>query len=100
MRNAFLVALALLAFTVPAAAADEPSAAAPVTFEQLTAVPEPIDLIGIFAPTWFCSSLHGTSCPARSGPRACTDVCGNQLSCSCVFVSQASGWRWRCQQEC
>lgn len=98
---ALLVAVALLALAVPVSAAENPT----ISTDDLAAIFEqpvqggqytPIDLVPVLIPR--CSAMHGTSCPARSGPRSCTDVCHNQLRCDCRFYSGA--WRWYCQQEC
>jgi hypothetical protein len=98
---ALLVAVALLALAVPASAAENPTVSTvdlATIFEQPAEGGQstPIDLVPVLIPR--CSSVNGTSCPARSGPRSCTDVCHNQLSCTCIYYSGA--WRWRCQQEC
>ncbi|HYH45462.1 MAG TPA: hypothetical protein VEG34_07220 [Thermoanaerobaculia bacterium] len=98
---ALLVAVALLALAVPASAAEVSPASTAASAAPLELPAEgqftPIDLL-IITPIQYCSSVHGTSCPARSGPRSCTDVCQNQLRCDCRFYSGA--WRWYCQQEC
>jgi hypothetical protein len=98
---ALLVAVAMLALAVPVSAAENP----PLSTADLAAIFEqpaeggqstPIDLIKPLIPR--CSAMHGTSCPARSGPRTCTDVCRNSLSCDCRYW--AGAWRWYCDQEC
>jgi hypothetical protein len=106
MKNfALVVALALFALTVPASAAEisspESSKAAPaMTLEQQIegTVPPALELIGpVFWPR--CADVHGTSCTSLGSKKACTDVCSNQLSCTCTNY-YSSGLRWRCNQEC
>lgn len=45
-----------------------------------------------------CYTLHGTTCPAVGATKACTDACGNKLSCTCV--AYAGSRYWWCQYEC
>lgn len=65
----FAVAFVLVAFAVPA-----------------SAIPTLIQ---------YCSAVHGTSCTTTGAKKACTDICGNRLSCTCT-----SGHYWWCNQEC
>jgi hypothetical protein len=55
-----------------------------------------------------CYEVDGTSCPTLGATRECTDVCSNQLSCTCVDtehhpfppLSDPSNWFWDCDWEC
>lgn len=101
-KFAFLVAFALLALTLPMSAVETPEAvpAAPVVTlqEQIEGPATPLMLIKPPIPIPFCWQVQGTSCPQVGATKACTDVCSNQLSCTCVAWS---GQRfWNCQQEC
>ncbi len=99
-----LAAVALLTLAAPVTAAEN-APISPISTGDLATIFElpveggqysPIDLVPVLIPR--CSAVNGTTCPARSGPRSCTDVCRNKLSCSCIYFSGA--WRWRCDQEC
>ena len=106
MKNfALVIAFALLA-TVPASAA-EISQAAPATpaLELPAQIPAPVfDGPKPLAP--YCSTLQGTSCPAAGATTACTDVCHNQLSCTCYniyappYYITVIGRYWGCDYEC
>jgi len=61
-------------------------------------------------PTPRCYVVDGTSCPSPGATQNCTDVCNNQLSCTCVdygthqypsyYPSDPSTWFWDCDWEC
>jgi hypothetical protein len=52
-------------------------------------------------PTPRCYQLDGTSCATLGATQACTDVCGNNLSCTCTYYySDPSVWFWMCDWEC
>lgn len=100
MKNfALLVALALLTLAVPASAA-ETLACVPMTttLEQQTEGPvPPLQMIPVLIP--YCSNVHGTACTSQVGTKkSCTDVCRNNLSCTCVAWNGAK--YWACDQEC
>ena len=57
-----------------------------------------------------CYELDGTACPMAGNTAACTDVCGNNLSCTCTY-NYYNPWnydpywdpsvpRWDCDYEC
>jgi hypothetical protein len=96
-----LVALALLALAAPVSAA-EPVACTPTTTLDQQAgglVPQPIDRIPPLIQ--YCSVVNGTSCTTVGAKKACTDICHNQLSCTCTyFYSNPSVKFWYCDQEC
>ncbi len=100
MKNfALLLALVLLAFTAPASAAETSNACPETTLEQQTEGPvAPLEMIRpILIP--YCSAVHGTACTSQVGTKkACTDVCHNQLSCTCT--AWGGGKYWYCDQEC
>ncbi|HSG39019.1 MAG TPA: hypothetical protein VLE27_05230 [Thermoanaerobaculia bacterium] len=49
----------------------------------------------------YCSVVNGTSCTTVGAKKSCTDVCGNNLSCTCTYYySNPSVKFWYCQQEC
>jgi hypothetical protein len=104
-KLALLIAVALLALTVPAAAAEVSEAvpeAAPVAPVQQQ-IGEPLPLLLAIGPapvfTPYCHTIHGTTCTAQVGAkRSCTDVCGNNLSCTCTAYAGKKYW-W-CQYEC
>jgi hypothetical protein len=106
MKNfALVIAFALLA-TVPASAA-EISTAAPATptLEQLAPGTTPQFTAIIKEPVPYCSTLQGTSCPVAGATTACTDVCQNQLSCTCYniyappYYITVTGRYWGCDYE-
>jgi hypothetical protein len=107
MKNFALgIAFALLA-TVSASAA-EISKAAPATppHEQLTQGTTPLFEANFKEITPYCSTLQGTSCPVAGATTACTDVCNNQLSCTCYniyappYYITVTGRYWGCDYEC
>ncbi|HEX7180338.1 MAG TPA: hypothetical protein VF756_00740 [Thermoanaerobaculia bacterium] len=72
---ALLAAFALLAFAVP-------SSAKPPLLQ-------------------YCLAVQGTSCTILGATMGCTDVCSNQLSCTCVYdYGNPSVWYWNCDWEC
>jgi hypothetical protein len=101
MKNfALVVAFALLAVTVPASAAEMSKAAPTTTLEQrIEGWVPPLELI---KPPLVerCYAVHGTSCTSLGSTKACTDVCSNQLSCTCTYFSNPNVWFWFCDQEC
>ena len=88
-----LPALALFALTVPASAAETSQAAPAVTPEHQIEGPLPM-LERVIKPVPFCSTVTGTCSPIGS-TTACTDICGDHLSCTCISLHL-----WFCQQEC
>lgn len=49
----------------------------------------------------YCHLVHGTSCTTLGAKKSCTDVCGSNLSCTCVQHPSSPGVRyWHCQIEC
>jgi hypothetical protein len=100
MKNlVLLVALALFALTVPASAAETAKGAPAVTSpSQAAAFP---DLARIIKPVPGCAASQGTSCTTLGSTMACTDVCHDKLSCTCVSsFSNPSVHVWSCQAEC
>jgi len=109
MKNFALVIAFVLLAAVSASAAEiskaapatpaleQPTQGAPLLFEANFKVP-------VLTP--YCSSLHGTSCPAAGATTACTDVCHNQLSCTCYniyappYYVTVVGRYWYCDYEC
>ena len=103
-KVAFLVAFALLALTLPASAAEVPEAPEAAPVELLEVAPamtpqQPIEQPDpLFKIVPFCWTVQGTSCTAVGSTKRCTDVCGSQLSCTCInFGGQRY---WNCQIEC
>jgi hypothetical protein len=107
MKNfALVIAFALLA-SVPASAA-EISKAAPA----MTPVKQTQEAIPLFVgprPLPYpprCYTLHGNSCPTSGATQACTDVCKNNLSCTChnfyggTYGTTFLGRYWVCDYEC
>lgn len=108
MKNFVLVVAFALLATVPALAA-EISKAAPTTpaLEQQAQGTTPVfEANFIRMPTPYCSTLQGTSCPTAGTTTACTDVCNNQLSCTCYnvygppYYTTIVGRYWYCDYEC
>jgi hypothetical protein len=105
-KFALVVALVLLA-AVPVSAA-EISQDAPATTALQQQVQGTIPLFAgiIKQPTPYCSTLQGTSCPSAGATTACTDVCNNQLSCTCYnvyappYYITVIGHYWYCDYEC
>ncbi len=96
-----LAAFALLAIAAPAAAESSATAQADptVTLEQITGQPAPVQMIN--PPPPYCWQVQGTSCTVVGAKRACTDVCNNNLSCTCTYYySNPSVRFWNCQYEC
>ncbi|MES1243254.1 MAG: hypothetical protein ABUT39_16705 [Acidobacteriota bacterium] len=93
-RFAFAVVLVLVAFAVPVSA-EEMSKAAPTTplLQQIEGAAQPVERIPPLIP--YCSAVQGTSCTTVGSKRSCTDVCHNQLSCTCT-----SAHYWSCMYEC
>lgn len=94
-KFAFVVALVLLAFAVPALA-EETSSVTPSTtplLQQIEGAAQPIPMFPPLIP--YCSAVQGTSCTTVGSTRSCTDVCHNKLSCTCT-----SGHYWSCMYEC
>ena len=106
MKKLALVTTLVLLATVSASAA-EISTAAPATpaLEQLTPGTAPL-FKGIKPLVPYCSTLQGTSCPTAGATTACTDVCHNQLSCTCYniyappYYVTVIGRSWGCDYEC
>ena len=54
----------------------------------------------------YCSVVNGTSCTTVGAKKSCTDVCGNNLSCTCrnfyggTYGTTFLGRYWVCQHEC
>ena len=105
MKNfALAIAFALLA-AVPAPAAEIFKAAPAMTPANQTQ--EAIPLFGRpIQPVPYCHTLHGNSCPTAGATRACTDVCNNNLSCTCYnfyggpYGTTFLGRYWVCDYEC
>lgn len=106
-KFALVVAFVLLA-TVPLSAA-EISQAAPATTPLLQqiqgATPPPLFKgPGPLVPR--CYTLDGTTCSRAGATTPCTDVCNNQLSCTCYnvyappYYVTVIGSYWSCNQEC
>ena len=105
MKNfALVIAFALLA-AVPASAAETSKAAPAMTPANQTEAAmlmfqRPIQ------PIPYCHTLHGYSCPSAGATRACTDVCNNNLSCTChnfyggPYGTTFLGRYWVCDYEC
>lgn len=93
-KFAFVVALVLVAFAVPVSA-EEMSSATPLmtALEQIKAPIQPVEMIPPLIP--YCSVVQGTSCTTVGSKRSCTDVCHNNLSCTCT-----SAHYWYCMYEC
>ena len=108
MKNfALMIAFALLA-AVPASAAEIAKAApaAPaMTLEHPAQGPAPL-FLGIHQITPRCYALQGTSCQGAGSTTACTDVCNNNLSCTCYnyyggpYNQTIIGQYWLCNEEC
>ena len=100
-KFAFVVALVLLATVVPASAEETSSTPPPTSLEQQIKGPvQPIEL-GPREITPFCSAVQGTSCTTVGATRSCTDVCNNNLSCTCsYYYSNPSVKFWDCMWEC
>jgi hypothetical protein len=109
MKNfALVIAFALLA-VVPASAA-EISKAAPAA-PAMTPVQQTQEAIPLFAgfihqPVPRCYAMEGTSCQTAGSTTACTDVCFNNLSCTCYdyyggpYNNTFLGRYWHCNEEC
>lgn len=92
-KLALLIALALFALTLPASAAETSQTAPAVTPEHQIDQPLPmLERIITLVPR--CSAVTGSCSPVGS-TKACTDACGDHLSCTCT-----SSHTWFCQQEC
>lgn len=106
MKKLALVAAFAFLTAVSASAAEAPKAAPAPTLEQLIGVSTPQLEAGIKPLPPYCSTLDGTSCPASGATTPCTDVCHNQLSCTCnniyapPYYIIVIGHYWHCNQEC
>ncbi|HWM89411.1 MAG TPA: hypothetical protein VN493_01445 [Thermoanaerobaculia bacterium] len=110
MKNfALVIAFALLA-AVPASAASAAEISKPVP--AMTPVKQTLEVIPLFQKGPIqpypprCYTLHGNSCPAAGATQACTDVCNNNLSCTChnfyggPYGTTFLGRYWVCDYEC
>jgi hypothetical protein len=95
-KLALLIALALFALTVPASAADisdtSQTAPAMTPAHQIDGPLPMLERVITLVPR--CSAVTGSCSPVGS-TKACTDACGDHLSCTCT-----SSHTWFCQQEC
>ncbi|HSG39495.1 MAG TPA: hypothetical protein VLE27_07630 [Thermoanaerobaculia bacterium] len=102
-----VIAFALLA-AVPAPAAEiaeifEPAPAMTPANQTQGAIPL---IVGFPQPIPRCYALAGDPCPSAGTTQACTDVCGNNLSCTCrnfyggTYGTTFLGRYWVCQHEC
>jgi len=103
---ALVIAFALLA-TVSASAAEMSTAAPATPALEPPAVGTPPPLFAGPRPLIpYCSTVQGTSCSSAGATQACTDVCHNQLSCTCYniyappYYVTVIGHAWYCDQEC
>jgi hypothetical protein len=101
MKNfALMVAFALLPLAVPASAAEISKAAPATTLEQITGQAPPLEMMRPPL-TPYCSAVQGTSCTTVGATTPCTDVCSNQLSCTCGYnYSNPNVKFWNCDWEC
>ena len=113
MKNVALVlAFALLATVSasaaeisPAAPATQASAATPAVEPPVVGTPAPI-FDGPKPLLQNCYAVQGTSCTTSGATKACTDVCHNQLSCTCQniyappYYITVIGHYWDCDDEC
>ena len=106
-KFALVVALALLV-TVPVSAA-EISQAAPATtplLQQIQGTTPPPLFKGPHQLIPYCSTVQGTTCSSAGATTPCTDVCHNQLSCTCQNIYAPPyyiiviGHYWLCDYEC
>jgi hypothetical protein len=97
---AFVIAFALLALAAPASAAEISKAASATTLQQqIEGRPAPLELFRQPIPR--CSAIQGTSCTSVGSTTPCTDVCNNQLSCTCsYYYSTPIQQLWNCDWEC
>jgi hypothetical protein len=97
---AFVIAFALLALAVPASAAEISNVATTTTLlQQIEGRPAPLELFR--QPIPYCSAVQGTSCTTLGATMGCTDVCNDQLSCTCTSLySNPSARIWNCSVEC
>ena len=102
MKNfALLVAIALVAFAVPASAGEISQAVLASTPEQQSERPVPPFEPVKPPPIEYCSAVQGTSCTTLGDRKSCTDVCSSQLSCTCGYDYGNPGvWYWNCDWEC
>lgn len=100
-RFALVIAFALLT-AVPAFAAEISKTAPAMTPVKQTREAAPRS-------AWFldpvprCYTLDGHSCQASGATQGCTDVCNNDLSCTCrdfYYNSTYLGSYWVCDYEC
>ena len=113
MKNlALLIAFVVLALAAPVSAAEDATFAPAMALEQQAEGPAaPATTLdqqteGPVAPLFmipqliqYCSVVHGTVCTQAVGTKkSCTDVCHNNLSCTCTAWNGAK--YWYCQQEC
>jgi hypothetical protein len=104
MKNfALVLAFALLPIAVPGSA-DESSTVAPATTlkQQIEGPVAPLDMMYPPPPlVQRCSAVQGTSCTTVGSTQPCTDVCNNQLSCTCsYYYSNPNVYFWDCDWEC
>ena len=102
MKFAFALAFALFALVLPTSAATAPEvASAPVQANISDSAPAPIPLIPQYL-RQYCWDVEGTTCSPVGSTTGCTDVCFNQLSCTCrsyVWLGQTVRY-WDCQEVC
>lgn len=104
-----VIALVLLAAVSASAAENSPAPAAPaapaLALDQLTTEAAPL-FLAVLKPIPYCSTLNGTSCPSAGATTSCTDVCHNNLSCTCYnyyggpYGTTFLGRYWYCDYEC
>jgi transcriptional regulator of nitric oxide reductase len=104
MKNfVLLAAFALLVAALPASAAEVPPAPAAANLEQIFGGADtpkemgrpPLEIVP------FCWQVQGTTCTTVGATRPCTDVCNNNLSCSCTYYYSNPSFRfWNCDYEC
>ncbi len=102
MKLALMLALALFALTLPASAAAAPEgSSSSVQANVSDSAPTPIPLIPKFL-LQYCWDVEGTTCSPLGSTKGCTDVCFNQLSCTCrsyTWWGQTTQV-WDCQEPC
>jgi hypothetical protein len=102
-KFALVLAFALLPLAVPASAAEISKVAPATTPEQQIKGPvAPVEMMYPLPPLiQYCSVVQGTSCTTVGSTKACTDVCGDQLSCTCsYYYSNPNVHFWDCDWEC
>ncbi|HEV7672350.1 MAG TPA: hypothetical protein VGS22_27845 [Thermoanaerobaculia bacterium] len=98
MKLALVLAFALLALSLPAAAAATAPVAASIQAPAADQVPNPEFLRATI--TYYCWYLDQTSCNSVGATQTCTDVCDYFYTCTCQQPWGGGSPVWACPSTC